>query len=42
MNSEFTVKGYVIFSNTVPMIFNDSRLFQEEIKFLTFDQLEQL
>ncbi|BCG64203.1 MAG: hypothetical protein methR_P1971 [Methyloprofundus sp.] len=42
MNSEFTVKGYVVFSNTVPMIFNDSRLFQEEIKFLTFDQLEQL
>ena len=37
-----TIKGYVVFSNTVPMEFNDNRLYKDEIEFLTFDQLESL
>lgn len=36
------IKGYVVFSNTVPMVFNDNRSYKDEIEFLTFDQLEDL
>lgn len=42
MNSEFTLKGYVVFSNTVPMVFNDNRFYKDQIEFLTFEQLEHL
>jgi hypothetical protein len=38
----FSLKGFVVFSNTVPMVFDDNRLHKELIHFLTFDQLEQL
>jgi hypothetical protein len=36
------IKGYAVFSNNVPMVFNDNRLYKDEIEFLTFDQLENL
>lgn len=36
------IKGYAVFSNNVPMVFNDNRLYKDEIEFLTFDQLEDL
>ena len=40
--SDTSLKGYVVFSNTVPMVFNDNRLYKDQIEFLTFDQLEKL
>ena len=42
INSDIAIKGYVVFSNTVPMVFNDNRSYKDQIEFLTFDQLEQL
>jgi hypothetical protein len=39
---KIVIKGYVVFSNTVPMVFNDNRAYKDEIKFLTFEQLENL
>jgi hypothetical protein len=37
---KIVIKGYVVFSNTVPMVFNGNRSYKDEIEFLTFEQLE--
>gem|GEM_PF-1623968 len=42
ISSDIGIKGYVVFSNTVPMVFNDNRSYKDKVEFLTFDQLEQL
>ena len=42
ITSDISLKGYVVFSNTVPMVFDDNRLYKDMVEFLTFEQLEQL
>lgn len=42
INSDNNINGYVVFSNPVPMIFNEKRSYKDQIDFLVFDQLEQL
>jgi hypothetical protein len=42
LNLDQVVKGYVVFSNKVPMEFNENRSHKDQIEFLTFEQLEQL
>jgi hypothetical protein len=42
LNLDQVVKGYVVFSNTVPMEFNENRSHKNQIEFLTFEQLGQL
>lgn len=42
IHSGLDIKGYVVFSNPVPMLFNDIRFYKDQIDFLIFDQLEKL
>jgi hypothetical protein len=42
LNSNKVVKGYVVFSNPVPMVFNENRSHKDQIEFTTFELLEQL
>lgn len=37
---ELKMNAYIVFSNIVPMVFDDNRAYQNEIKFITFDDLE--
>ena len=42
LHDDASVKGYVVFSNIVPMVFDQSRSDKENIEFLTFENLEQI
>lgn len=42
MDKNLELKAYVIFSNVVPMTFNEERLHKDKIDFLTYQQLDSL
>ena len=42
MDKSLNLKAYVVFSNIVPMTFNEKRLHKNKIEFLTFQQLDSL
>lgn len=42
INTGLVIKGFVVFSNTVPMIFDENRLHKDLIEFLTFEQIDSL
>jgi len=39
---KISVRGCVVFSNTVPILFNENRLHKDKVYFLTFEQLDNL
>ncbi len=42
INTGLVIKGFVVFSNTVPMIFDENRLHKDLIEFLTFEQINHI
>jgi len=42
LNTDLTIKGLIVFSNIVPMSFNENRLHQDKIEFLKYDDLDIL
>lgn len=42
LDTDLTIKGLIVFSNIVPMSFNDTRLHKDKIEFLKYDDLHTL
>ena len=42
IKDNLNIYGYIVFSNIVPMVFDNNRLHKDLIEFLTFENLDSL